>query len=53
METNQKPECAACGGSEYEGGLKACLYCGGTKCTTCDAGDDSACLACDEHDLGN
>lgn len=50
---DQKPACAACGSTEYEGELKPCAYCDGTKCSMCDAGNDCACLACEEHDMGN
>jgi hypothetical protein len=46
----QKAECSACGSTEYEGELKACTYCDGTKCSMCDTGDDCACLACEAHD---
>lgn len=53
MATNKKQACPACGSIEYDGDLKPCAYCDGSKCSMCDAGDDCACLACEEHDMGN
>lgn len=43
---NTKPECDSCGGTDYEGELKTCPYCEGTKCSQCDMGDDVECGMC-------
>ena len=47
---DKKPECCACGATDYEGELIACPYCDDTKCEKCDMGDDAACINCEEFD---
>jgi hypothetical protein len=41
-----KPECNACGSDDYEGELRECPWCHGTKCEQCDMGDDVECGMC-------
>lgn len=50
MDEQQKPECNACGATDYEGELRECPYCGSTKCSVCDMGDNCECPACPEED---
>lgn len=44
-----KPECPACGYSDYEGELRQCPHCEGLKCSQCDMGDDVGCAVCDNE----
>jgi hypothetical protein len=45
-----KPECNACGSSDYDGDLRECPHCGSTKCSRCDMGDDVECAACPDEE---
>lgn len=45
-----KPECPACGYTDYEGELRQCPHCEGQKCSCCDMGDDVGCPACDNEE---
>lgn len=43
----KKPECPACGARDYEGELRECPWCSSLKCSHCDMGDDTSCIACE------
>lgn len=45
-----KPECPACGYSDYEGELRQCPHCEGLKCSCCDMGNDVGCAVCDTEE---
>ncbi|ENO79150.1 hypothetical protein [Thauera sp. 63] len=47
MKQNHRPSCPACGSTEYEGELMVCPHCDSLKCSQCDMGDDTACIACE------
>jgi hypothetical protein len=50
MATEEKPECPACGRSDYEGELRECPFCEGMKCSHCDMGRGVGCVICDNEE---
>ncbi len=50
---NTKPECDSCGGTTYEGELRECPYCLGTKCSDCDMGCYAECGSCQYQEEDN
>ncbi len=45
-EHNIAGECPACGFETPEY-ISECPHCGGPKCSACDMGDDTSCVACE------